>query len=134
MTNPPASIKMSQGYDVLKPKSDHAIPVPCNEWDVLKKNIKDATTDPWFFHTTGSILIGASLATLISIVTGTISSQSIANAIVIAWAVTIVCGLTGIACLYFAHKERGVHRQRNQNVVEQMQLIESRFDRPVNQS
>ena len=36
------SLKMSQGYEVLKPKSDKAFPIPCNEWDVLKEQLEFA--------------------------------------------------------------------------------------------
>lgn len=124
-----ASIKMSQGFEVLKPKSGQALPIPCNEWDVLKQNIKDATTEPWLFHTLGSVMLGASVATVVSILTGAVSNQSSSNTIVVAWSVAVVFGLIGLACLYFAHKERGLHRSKAQNVLMQMTLIESRFDR-----
>lgn len=121
---------MSLGYDVLKPKSDQALPIPCNEWDSLKDNIRDATAEPWLFHTIGSVLLGAGIATAISVLTGADSSQSSPNAVTVAWAAFAVCVLTGVACLYFAHKERGVHRAKARNVLTQMELIESRFDRP----
>jgi hypothetical protein len=123
------SLKMSQGYEVLKPKSDKAFPIPCNEWDVLKEQLKDLTTEPWFFHTTASLLLGAALATLIAIWTGAISSTTVANANVVAWAVVAVCAITGFATLYFAHKERGVHRAKAQTVLTHMRLIEERFER-----
>lgn len=123
------SFKMSQGYEVLKPKSDKAFPIPCNEWDVLKNQLEAATTEPWFFHTTGSLLLGAALATLISIWTGAISTATVSNANVVAWAVVAVCSITGLAMLYFAHKEREVHRAKAQTVLTHMRLIEERFER-----
>ncbi len=123
------SLKMSQGYEVLKPRSDKAFPIPCNEWDVLKTELEASTTEPWFFHTLGSLLLGAGLATVISIWTGAISTATVSNANVVAWAVVAVCSITGLAALYFAHKERQVHRAKAQTVLTHMRLIEERFER-----
>ena len=123
------SLKMSQGYEVLKPKSGKAFPILCNEWDVLKEQLKALTTEPWFFHSTASLLLGAALATLIAIWTGAISSTTVANASVVAWAVVAVCAITGFAMLYFAYKERGIHRAKAHTVLTHMRLIEERFER-----
>ncbi|WP_288105570.1 hypothetical protein [Limnobacter sp.] len=123
-------LKLSQGFEVLRPRSDKALPIPCNEWDVLKSQIGELTTEPWLFHTLGSMLLGASLATFISVITGAVvDSSSAKNLVVIAWATTVVCGVTGVACMYFAHKERAVHKAKAGNVATQMRLIEERFDR-----
>ena len=123
-------IKLSQGYEVLRPKSDQAYPVPCNEWDVLRQQIEQLTTDPWLFQNAGSLLLGAALAMLTSIWVGAVASTpSNPNAIVVAWAITAVCAFTGCAALFFAHKERGVHRAKATMVVTQMKLIEKRFER-----
>lgn len=124
-----SNLKLSQGFEVLRPKTGKAFPIPCNEWDVLKAKIQDLTTEPWLFHTTGSTLVGAALATAISVWTGAVSTAALSNAIVIAWAVTGACVFTGLACIGFAHKERKVHRSKASDVVTQMSLIEERFER-----
>ena len=124
-----SNLQMSQGFEVLRPKNDKALPIPCNEWDVLKQKIDCLTTEPWFFHTTGSILVGAALATLISIWTGAVASPPGSNTLVIAWAITVTTAITGLVCLGFAHTERGVHRAKASDVVTQMTLIEQRFER-----
>ena len=103
--------------------------MPCNEWDVLKTQLEVLTTEPWLFHTVSSLLLGAALATIISIWTGAISTAIVPNANVIAWAVVAVCTFTGLATLYFAHKEREVHRAKAQTVLTHMRLIEERFER-----
>jgi len=123
-------IRVSQGIEVLRPKSDQAYLVPCNEWDVLRGQIEQLTTDPWLFQNAGSLLLGAAIATIISIWTGAVvPSLATPNATVIAWSVAAVCGLTGAAANYFAHKERSVHRSKASLVVTQMKLIEKRFER-----
>ncbi len=123
------NIKASTGFEILLPKSVQALPVPCGEWDVLRSKIQELTTEPWFFHTIGSVLIGAALATLISILTGAVSTESSANALVVAWAVVVCTGLIGAICLFFADKERRAYRQRASDVATQMSLIEQRFER-----
>lgn len=123
-------LKLSQGFEVLRPKSDKAFPVPCNEWDVLRSQIEELTTEPWLFHSAGFLLLGAALATVTAVLTGGVNpTAATPNAVVIAWAVTAVCAITGLACVYFAHKERGVHRAKASAVATQMKLIEERFDR-----
>jgi hypothetical protein len=98
------------------------------QWDFLRKKIEELTTEHWFFHATGSMVLGAGLATLISIWTGAVVvSDSTPNALVIAWSVTAVCCICGLACLGFAHKERKVFRAKAGNVLTQMSLIELRF-------
>lgn len=124
-----SNLKMSHDLEVLTPKDDKALPIPCNEWDILKRKIGELTTEPWFYQTTGSTLMGAALATAISVLTGAVSTTSAPNAIVIAWAVTIVCLLVGLVCLFFAHEERGVHKTKAKDIVSQMELIEQRFER-----
>jgi hypothetical protein len=127
------SIKLSQGFEVLRPKNDKMIPIPCKEWDYLLDQIKDLTTEPWLFQTAGSNLIGASLATAIAIWTGAVAATATApNSVIIAWAVTAACFVCGLACIYFAHKERAVHRAKASAVVMQMKLIEERFEREEN--
>lgn len=123
------NIKASTGFEILLPKSVQALTVPCNEWDVLRSKIEKLTMEPWFFHTVGSVFVGASLATAISIWTGAVSTQNAPNALVIAWAVTAATGLVGLACLFFANKERKAHRERASDIATQMQLIEQRFER-----
>ena len=123
-----SNLKLSQGLEVLRPKADKALPIPCNEWDVLKKKIDALTIEPWFFQTSGSTLIGAGLATLISILTGAVAPAPEQN-LVIAWSVTTVCGALGIACLLFAQGERKAHKSKASDVSTQMLLIEQRFER-----
>ncbi len=127
--NQDGGFHMSQGLDVLQPKSGPAYPIPCGDWDALKEQIKRISHEPWFFHTLGSILLGASLATFITIILGTIDSAQHEKAHIIAWAIVAVTGLSGALCMFFAHKERGIKRQRGSDLVTQMELIEQRFER-----
>ena len=123
-----SNLKVSQGFEVLRPKYGQAMPIPCNEWDVLKNKIIILTTEPWFFQATGSTFIGASLATFISIITGAVASEPEKNT-VIAWAVTVSCAGIGGVCLLFGLAERKAHKSKAAEVISQMELIEQRFER-----
>ena len=123
--------QMSQGLDVLRPKSGPAYPIPCDEWNLRKGKIEKLTSEPWLFHSIGFVLLGATLSTLVTILLGTFQLPAQQRALDIAWAVVAVTLICGLACLYFANKERGVHRERANDVVAQMDLIEKRYDRPA---
>ena len=128
MTGEPA-FQMSQGYEVLPPKSGKAYPIPCDEWDLLKNKISKATSEPWLFHTTGSALIGMALSALLPIVTNAFQLPAQQRAQDVTWLVLVITGVCGAACLYFAHKERQANRDRASDVAAQMQLIEQRYER-----
>lgn len=124
------NIKVSQGLEILKPKIDKAFPIPCNEWYVLKNKIQDLSLEPWFFQSAGLLLVGAGLAELISILTDAVkNTNEEPNVVVIAWAVVVVCILLGGACIFFANKERKLHKTKAQDVITHMDLIEERYEK-----
>jgi hypothetical protein len=125
------TIQMSQGLEILRPRSDQAYPIPCEEWILLKTKISRMTAEPWFFHTVGSVLIGAAASTWIAILVGTFSAPAQHDALVIAWAVVATTTLAGVLCLFFAHEQRKADRERASDVVAQMVLIEKRYERAL---
>ncbi|MCU1160307.1 hypothetical protein JAK41_19305 [Stenotrophomonas maltophilia] len=127
MSSEPA-FQLSQGYEVLPPKSGKAYPIPCDEWELLKGKISRAAAEPWLFHTVGSALLGMALSALLPIVTNAFQLPAQQRALDITWLVLIITGVCGIVCLLFSHKERQVHRERASDVAAQMQLIQQRYD------
>ena len=123
------AIQMSQGLEILPPRSGQAYPIPCDEWALLKQKIARIAHEPWFFHTLGSVLIGASASTFISILLGTFDAPALHNSLVIAWAVVATTVIAGFLCLFFAHQQRQDSRDRAGDVVAQMDLIEKRYER-----
>ena len=120
-------IRMSQGYDVLQPKSGEAYPIPCDEWDLLKNRLAQASDTPLAFHTWGSVLLGAAVTTAISIFVGALPATDSAR--IAAWAVVVGCAVCGGLCLYFAWRERQLRNAQVSDVVAQMELIERRYPR-----
>lgn len=126
-----APFQMSQGLEVLRPKSGQAYPIPLHEWSVLKGKIKKITREPWGFHTMGSLLTGAGLSTLVGTWIGTFQVGAQQRQLDLGWVVAIAMLICGVLCFVFAHRERGVFRERANEVVAQMDLIETRYDRSV---
>jgi hypothetical protein len=120
-------IRMSQGFDVLPPKSGEAFPIPCEEWALLKARLNQVAQNPWGFHTLGSLLVGAALSPLVTILAGGIPNQG--SNLVIAWASVSVCVLCGGLCIYFAAREKKMSGEQVGNIVSQMELIERRYQR-----
>ena len=124
------TFQVSQGLEVLRPRSGKAYPIPCEEWMHLKTKISKLSSEPWFFHTVGSLLLGAALTTYVSILLGTFSLPAQQRTLDIAWSVVAATTISGLFCLLFAHKERGAQRERASEVVAQMDLIEKRYEHP----
>jgi len=120
-------IRMSQGYDVLQPRSGEAYPIPCEEWDLIKTRLRGASDPPLGFQTAGSVLLGGALTTAISIIVGGLGATG--SALVAAWAVVAVSGICGALCLYFARRERRLRGVQISEVIAQMELIERRYVR-----
>ncbi len=79
-------IRMSQGLDVLPPKSGNAYPIQ-DEWDVLKNRASRLVNEPWLFQSLGSLLLGAAVSSLVPIVLGTFSHPDQQLSLIVAWAV-----------------------------------------------
>jgi hypothetical protein len=125
----PGNYQLSQGLEVLQPRSGEAYPILCDEWVILKEKISRMTTEPWFFHTVGSLLLGAALSLLTAILLGSWNSCEQQRTLVIAWAAMATTAISGLLCLFFAYKERAVFRERARDLIIQMTFIERRFER-----
>lgn len=127
MTKKP-SFKLSQGFDLIPPKDRKAYPILCKEWEYLKKKVSSISEKPNLYYSVGLILLGACLATFINILTGSYSNPDDQVKLVIAWAVVVVTLLVGLACLHFSKGQREVNLMKASDVLEQMDLIEERYE------
>ena len=122
----PNPFSISQGLEVLQPKSGPAFPIPCAEWEQLITRLTSVSHPPVRFETGGSILGGASLSTLITILTGTFSG----NGLVVAWAVVVVTGICGGAMYWLGSEHRKVQHLSVRDIIQQMRNIDQRYERP----
>jgi len=125
-----SSIQMSQGYDVLPPKTGKAYPILCEEWEYLKDNVGTITEKPNIYHSIGFVLLGACLSTVIAIFTGTFPNPNptvISSKLIIAWAIAVVTFIVGVICLYFGNEKRKLTEKKASDILSQMELIERRY-------
>ena len=119
--------QVSPDVFVLAARPGAAYPIRCEEWANLKKKIQKITSEPWFFHTIGSVLSGAFVTTLIGIFLGTWEKPEQHQSLAHAWAVVVVTGILAGMGLFFAHQQRSLQRERAKDVIDQMELIENRY-------
>lgn len=120
--------RISQGLDVLAPRAGNAYPIPCDEWEFLKGKLRQVSTVPWLYQTAASLLGGAGITTLVTILTGTLPPLSQSRALVIAWAVVAVSIICALACLFFADQQRRMRSVHVSDVITEMELIERRYE------
>jgi hypothetical protein len=124
------SFRISQGFDVLQPKTGRAYPVPCDEWDFLKRKLREASPAPWVFRALGSLFLGAALTTFITILSGAVLSIPQPYSVVIRWAVVAVSAICGFVFLYSAGQQDKLHQTQVSDAITQMELIERRYPAP----
>lgn len=125
-----STFRMSQGYDVIEPRSAPAYPIFCEDWDYVKTKISQISDEATTFHSIGCILLGACVSTLIGIMTGsyTVTQQEAPQTrLVVAWAVVAVTLFCGVSALFFSKKERALTRVKGADVLKVMELIEKRY-------
>ena len=123
--------KLSQGYEVLPPKSGKAYPILCDEWDFLKTKINSISYKLNIYLELGFLFVGISFSTFVAIITGAISSenptQSKSLFVIIAWAIVVTTIIIGLIFLFFAYEIEKIKKQRASEIVSQMEIIEKRY-------
>jgi hypothetical protein len=127
MTSNPG-FTMDQRYVVLPPRPVPAYPVPHKEWERLKTRIGDLYGEPPYYQTAGPLLIGVALTTLTSIALGLPPSANSDRALVVAWAIVTVTLILGFSFLDFAKTKRTMRRVSATDIVEEMNVIQARFE------
>jgi len=130
MANEP-SFKMSQDYELVPPQKKRAYPIPIEEWEHLKKKIHNISDNANIYHTIGSALIGVAGSALVAALTLDIplgDNSSTPMPILISWFIfvsTLICG--GLSII-FGRTQRKVQNSNTNDVIEQMKLIERRYE------
>lgn len=128
--NQNSSFQVSQGYEILSPKPGKAYPILCEEWEFLKEKIGRISNRPNLYDMIGSLLWGGALSTLISILTGAISSNPAnpdSKTVIIAWAVFAVTAFTGSISTFFGRQKHKIEEVQALEIKTQMELIEKRY-------
>jgi hypothetical protein len=111
---------------IMPPEIEPSYPIPCTEWYFLKDGIESASSQQWILPSIGTILIGAALAELGTILSGAIP-DSPPKLLAWAWAFTGTAAISGIACVITAILRQSDARDTGNSVLKHMKLIEGRF-------
>lgn len=122
---------MSQDYELVTPKKKRAYPILVEEWEHLKTKISSIKDNANFYHTAGSILLGVAGSALIAAITldmpEVVEGQT-PMPIIIAWFSFITFGICGSLALLFGSKQREIQQTSTNEVIQQMTLIEKRYE------
>jgi len=126
-----SSFKISQDYELISPKKKRAYPILVEEWQYLKRKISTIRDDANLYHTIGSILIGVAGSALIAAITldfPKVQGGQTAMPIIISWLIFVSSLVCGSLSLFFGYNQRKVQKVSALEVIEQMGLIEQRYE------
>jgi hypothetical protein len=121
------SFTVSQGLEVVPPRSGRALAIPQHDWEFLKNKLSKLSDEPWFFMNLGWTMTGAGLATLIALLSG-VPPESELEHRHIAMVCCVSLLLIGCLCLLFAKMQRKDKKNSVAEVCEYMDLVESRYE------
>jgi hypothetical protein len=125
------SFKMSQDYELIAPQKKRAYPILVEEWLHLKDKISAITDDANLYHTIGSILLGVAGSALVAASTLDLPKSeqgTMAMPLIIAWFICVTTVICGGLSLLFGGKQREIQSSSTQDVIQQMELIEKRYE------
>jgi hypothetical protein len=125
------SFKMSQDYELIAPQKKRAYPILVEEWNHLKSKISSITDDANFYHTIGSVLLGIAGSALVAALTLNLPQNTqggMAMPLILAWFIFISAFICGGLSLLFGGKQRDIQNSSTQDVIQQMNLIEKRYE------
>lgn len=116
--------KFSQDYELIPPQKQRSYPISTNEWSLIKKKISDVKDGANFWHTLGSILIGAAISTLITALINDFKTEKL---LWTCWFAFFVTGISGALSFYFGNSHRQIQNKSKEDVIDFMTTIEERF-------
>ena len=116
--------KFSQDYELIPPQKQRSYPISTTEWTLIKKKISEVKDGANFWHTIGSILIGAAISTLITALINDFKTEKL---LWTCWAAFFVTGISGSFAFYFGKEQRQTQNKSKEDVIDFMTIIEERF-------
>jgi hypothetical protein len=119
------NFNVSQEFEIIPHQKGQAYPIGVKEWEYLKEKIKLVSIEINTFHTIGYLLLGASASCLITIIATDFTYDKSKYQTWAMFGVTLICGLLAI---FFAKDKHKQESAKPNEIINQMELIESRFE------
>lgn len=116
--------KFSQEYELIPPQKQRSYPISITEWNLIKKKISEVKDGANFWHTLGSILIGAAISTLIAALINDFKTEKL---LWTCWFAFLVTFISGALAFYFGNAHRQTQNKSKEDVIDFMATIEERF-------
>ncbi|MGJ8593072.1 MAG: hypothetical protein ACSHXF_11010 [Aquaticitalea sp.] len=116
---------VSQEFEIIPHQKGKAYPIGVKEWEFIKNKICEIKIDVNNFHAFGFLLLGASASCLITILATEFKTDSSKY---LTWAIFGVTLIGGFLSVYFANDKHKQESAKPTEIINQMELIESRFE------
>ncbi|MGF7028450.1 hypothetical protein [Sphingobacterium multivorum] len=124
MSNNQNNFNVSQEFEIIPHQKGKAYPIGVKEWDFIKNKVKEIKIEVNNFIQIAYLLLGASVSCLITIFATEFKTDSSKYLVYSIFGITLVCGLLS---LYFAKEKHKQESAKPNEIINQMELIESRF-------
>jgi hypothetical protein len=119
------NFNISQEFEIIPHQKGKAYPIGVKEWEFIKKKIGEINIDVNNFHSIGFLLLGASASCLITIFATEFKTDS---SLYLTWAIFGISLIGGLLSVYFATDKHKQESAKPNEIINQMELIESRFE------
>ncbi|OCH15953.1 hypothetical protein [Aliivibrio logei] len=125
---PQDGFRWTQTYDIQQPQSTQAMVIPKSEWEALKVSISRIKDSNSLTHTIGSALIGAGLSIVAAAIFTPFTVEQRVDEVIM-WAIGISSTFCGLVSCFYAHREKALVTTSATNVLSQMEIVESRYQK-----
>lgn len=126
-----STFTVSNDLTILPPKEKQAYPIPTDEWNRLKIQIKNIKEDVNIFYLFSSVSLGIAGSALLTAMTlnipGMGNDVSTPMPIIVAWFIFVTSSLCGSITFLFGHNQRAKQEIRGSEIVKHMEFIEERY-------
>ncbi len=119
------NFNVSQEFEIIPHQKTKAYPIGVKEWEFIKNKIKEISIEINNFHAIGYLLLGAAASCLITVFATEFKDDSSKYLIWTFFGISLVGGLLSV---YFAKDKNKQESAKPNEIINQMELIESRFE------
>lgn len=130
----PADIQIRPDYTVYEPKEQRIYPIPEPDWDRLKRLIRRISPRDQLWQNLASACFGVCGSAILTFI-GFLTASGLPTWVFpTTGAVAISGGILGAAFLKFDSQIEEYQRASSKDVIEEIELIEERYERPTDDS
>lgn len=125
MTEEQNNFNVSQEFEIIPHQKSKAYPIGVKEWEFIKKKIREINIEINNFHAIGYLLLGSSASCLITMF-ATDFKDDVSKYFI--WTIFGISLIGGLLSVYFAKEKHKQEGAKPSEIINQMELIESRFE------